>query len=119
MPVHAHDGTERLEPKWMCQSLKEFVPAVMGWTIACVIMEPSEDMRLASQGGTRPPCRGRIAVPERLAIESQSPSLPEPYQADVPRSGSSVIVRNVMEYRGASTAGMLCSHVSREGPDIM
>jgi hypothetical protein len=58
-------------------------------------------------------------VPERLAIESQSPSLFEPYQAGAPGSGSSVIVRNVIEYLGASTAGMLCSHISREGPDIM
>ena len=44
------------------------------------MMAPSEDMRLASQGGTRPPCKGRIAVPERLAIESKSPSLSETYQ---------------------------------------
>jgi hypothetical protein len=33
-------------------------------------MAPSEDMRVASQGGTRPPCKGRIALPDRLAIES-------------------------------------------------
>jgi hypothetical protein len=83
------------------------------------MMAPSEDVRLANQGGTRPPCKGRIAVPERLAIESKSPSLPEAYQTGAPRSGSSIIVRNVMEYLGASTAGMLCSHISREGPDIM
>jgi hypothetical protein len=83
------------------------------------MMAPSEDMRLASQGGTRPPCKGRIAVPERLAIESKSPSLSETYQNGAPRSGSSIIVRNVMEYLGASTAEMLCSQISREGPDIM
>jgi hypothetical protein len=38
--------------------------------MACVMMAPSEDMRVASQGGTRPPCKGRIALPDRLAIES-------------------------------------------------
>ena len=27
-------------------------------------------------------------------------------------------VRNVSEYRKASTAGMLCSHSKREGPDM-
>ena len=36
-----------------------------------------------------------------------------------PKVRSSVIVRNVMEYLGASTAGMLCSQICREGPDIM
>jgi hypothetical protein len=38
--------------------------------MACVMMAPSEDMRVASQGGTRPPRKGRIALPDRLAIES-------------------------------------------------
>src|ERR1700742_1595857 len=32
---------------------------------------PSDDMRVASHGGTRPPWSGRIAVPERFAIESR------------------------------------------------
>src|SRR6478609_7709578 len=29
MPVHAHDGAKRLEPKWMRQPLQEFVAAVV------------------------------------------------------------------------------------------
>ena len=29
------------------------------------------------------------------------------------------MVRNVIEYRGDSTAGMLCSQIRREAPDIM
>jgi hypothetical protein len=41
--------------------------------MACVMTAPSEDMRIASQEGTRPPCKGRIALPVRFAIESQSP----------------------------------------------
>jgi hypothetical protein len=32
------------------------------------MMAPSEVMRVANQGGTRPPCKGRIALPDRLAI---------------------------------------------------
>ncbi len=36
--------------------------------MACVTTAPSEDIRVASQGGTRPPCKGRIALPERVAI---------------------------------------------------
>ena len=44
---------------------------------------------------------------------------PKLYQAGVPGSGPLVIVRNVIEYLGASTAGMLCSHICREAPDII
>jgi hypothetical protein len=29
---------------------------------------PSEDILVASQGGTRPPCKGSTALPDRLAI---------------------------------------------------
>src|SRR5438105_3745185 len=29
MPVHAHDGTEGLEPEWMRQPTQEFIPAVV------------------------------------------------------------------------------------------
>src|SRR6202167_5538396 len=29
MPVHAHDGAERLEPEWKRQPLQEFVAAVV------------------------------------------------------------------------------------------
>src|SRR3954453_10579885 len=35
------------------------------------MMAPSEDIREASHGGTRPPWRGRSALPVRLAIELQ------------------------------------------------
>jgi hypothetical protein len=77
-------------------------------------------MRVASQGGTRPPCSGRIAVPERLAISNRTIRVrAEVYQAGVLRSGPLVIVRNVIEYLGASTAGMLCSHICRDAPVIM
>ena len=33
------------------------------WAIASTITRPSRAMRDASQAGTRPPCRGRSAVP--------------------------------------------------------
>jgi hypothetical protein len=32
------------------------------------MMAPSEDMRVASQGGTRPLWRGRSALPVRLGL---------------------------------------------------
>src|SRR3954451_10333110 len=38
--------------------------------MAWVIMAPSEDMRVASHGGTRPPWSGKSALPVRLAIRS-------------------------------------------------
>src|SRR6266436_1847476 len=37
--------------------------------MAWVTIAPSEAMRSASQGGTRPPCSGRSALPVRRAIE--------------------------------------------------
>jgi hypothetical protein len=52
-------------------------------------------------------------------FESHNPCSAEPYQAGVLRSGPLVIVRNVIEYLGASTAGMLCSHIRRDAPVIM
>src|SRR5262252_1847342 len=36
--------------------------------IAWLMTVPSRVMRLASQGGTRPPCRGRLALPVRWAM---------------------------------------------------
>src|SRR4051794_16930789 len=36
--------------------------------MAWVMMAPSADIRVASQGGTRPPWRGKSALPVRLAI---------------------------------------------------
>jgi len=59
-------------------------------------------------------------VPERLAISNRTIRVrAEVYQAGVLRSGPLVIVRNVIEYLGASTAGMLCSHICRDAPVIM
>jgi len=37
----------------------------------------------------------------------------------VPGSAALLMVRNVIEYRGDSTAGMLCPQIRREAPDIM
>ena len=79
---------------------------------------PSEDIRVASQGGTRPPCKGRIALPERFAIESKS-SLDLQGIRSASQGQVRCMVRNVIEYRGDSTAGMLCSHICREAPDII
>src|SRR4051812_21443472 len=40
--------------------------------MAWVMTAPSADMRVANQGGTRPPWRGRSALPVRLAIRSRN-----------------------------------------------
>src|SRR3954467_6004918 len=40
--------------------------------MAWVTMAPSEDIRVASHGGTRPPCRGRSALPVRLAMRTRT-----------------------------------------------
>src|SRR5664279_1267187 len=70
--------------------------------MAWVMMAPSEDMRVASHGGTRPPWRGRSALPVRRAIlflDCRNRS--KLYQVF-----GAAMVRNVMEYPGASTAGL-------------
>ena len=79
---------------------------------------PSKDMRVASQGGTRPLCKGRIAVPDRFAIASHVQVRSKAYQPDVPTSDPFLMVRNVIEYLGASTAGMLCSMSRRAGHHV-
>jgi len=45
--------------------MQEFVATIV---VDDSLRDKSEDIRVASQGGTRPPCRGRIALPDRLAI---------------------------------------------------
>ena len=57
--------------------------------IACVMTAPSKDMRVASQGGTLPPCKGSVALPDRFAIESYSPVRTKAYQGGGPASGPS------------------------------
>src|SRR3978361_317544 len=53
------------------------------------MMAPSEDMRVASHGGTRPPWRGRSALPVRLAIRLESLSRSNSITSD-PRAGFSL-----------------------------
>src|SRR6202165_5784656 len=70
------------------------------------MMAPSEDIHVASHGGTRLPWRGRSALPVRLATRSWNPESVEVYQTRSPGiRTSSTMVRKVSEYRGASTAG--------------
>src|SRR3954466_1300567 len=118
VPVHAHDCTERLEPEWMRESLKEFIPAVM------------VDNRLSDDGAERRhACRQPGRYPPAMQgknrgagtschFESHNPCLPKAYQAGVVGSGQLIIVRNVIEYLGASTTGILCSHICRDAPVI-
>jgi hypothetical protein len=54
-------------------------------------------MRIANQGGMRPPWRGRSALPVRLAIQFQDPDSVEFYQI------FSSYRREVTEHLGAST----------------
>ena len=65
MPVHAHDRAERLKPVWIAQTGKQLRWAVVIEN-AFGDRRPSRVMRSASQAGTRPPCRGRSAIPERF-----------------------------------------------------
>src|SRR3954452_24986405 len=51
------------------------------------MMAPSEDIREASHGGTRPPWRGRSALPVRLAIDLKFLNRAAFYQAGSAASG--------------------------------
>ena len=66
VPVHAHDGAERLKPERVREAAQQLVAAI------------SVDDRLRDDGaepahaagshrGTRPPCRGRSALPDLWA----------------------------------------------------
>jgi hypothetical protein len=118
MPVHAHDCTERLEPKGMRQPLKEFVAPVM--MDDCLSDDGAEQRHACRQ-----PRRHASAV-QRKNCSAGAPchsicksKFVEAYHAGVPGADPLRIVRNVMEYLGAATAELLCSHISREAPDIM
>ena len=99
--------------------LKEFIPAVMvndrlsdngseGQT--CVSPARAAPVHRAA-GESR--CRICFAIRIARSVFGGSVS------GRCPRSGPLVIVRNVIEYLGASTAGMLCSHICRDAPVIM
>ena len=67
MPVHAHDGAERLKPERDGEPAQQFVAAVvMDDGLRHDGTEPV--MRSANHGGTWPPCNGRSALPARCAI---------------------------------------------------
>ena len=67
VPVHAHDRAERLKPERVSKAAQQLVAAVMV-DDRLAMTAPSRVMRSASHGGTRPPCSGRSALPDRWAM---------------------------------------------------
>ena len=67
MSVHAHDCPEGLKPKGVREPAQQFVAPIFTndrWTMT----RPTAAIRVASHGGTRPPCRGKSALPLRRCI---------------------------------------------------
>ena len=62
MPITAAEG---LEPEGIAEARQERRRAVVVETLSAMAV-PSVVMRSASHGGTRPPCSGRSATPERF-----------------------------------------------------
>ena len=119
MPVHPHDRTERLEPERMRQPLQELIATIM-------VDDGLRDDGAERGHARREPRRHASTVQRKNCAAGSSchsnrkvQVRPAGYQADVPGSGALLMVRNVIEYRGDSTAGMLCSQIRREAPDIM
>jgi hypothetical protein len=67
MPVHAHDGTERLKPEGICESSQQLVPTIV-MDDGSDMTAPSRVIRSASHCGTWPPCNGKSALPARRVI---------------------------------------------------
>src|SRR6202035_1250466 len=65
MPVHAHDGPERLEPERMRQPLKEFVAAVVG-------DDGLSDERAERRHAGRQPRRDTPAVQRQIGASGSS-----------------------------------------------
>jgi hypothetical protein len=119
MPVHSHDGTERLEPERVRQPLQELVAAVM---VHDGLRDDGSERRHACRQPRRQasPVQRKNCVAGAFCHSNRTFQIRcKVYQAYASRSGPLAIVRNVIEYRCASTAGMLCSHACREAPDII
>ena len=114
VPVHAHHGAERLKPERMRQPLQEFVAAVM-------MHDRLRDDGAERGHARRQPRRHASAMERKVGAAGASChqlSLSMRESAGLYQVFRSAMVRNVMEYLGASTAGMLCSQTWREAPDI-
>ena len=61
-------AAERLKPERIAEPREERRRAVVVETLSAIAV-PSVVMRTASHGGTRPPCSGRSAMPERFISE--------------------------------------------------
>src|ERR1700712_4127328 len=104
----------------MRQPLQEFVTAVM-------VNDRLRDDSTERGHARCQPRRHAPAMERKIGAAAAScHSIPESrsievYQVARPkvRTSRSTMVRNVIEYRSASTAGMLCSQTCREAPDIM
>ena len=62
VPVEAQHAAEGLEPERVGQAAEHLARAVL-LAMARVISRASSRMRVNSQAGALPPCRGRVAVP--------------------------------------------------------
>ena len=70
MPVHAHHGAEGLEPEGMREPARGTRRGRIDGRSPRRSTAPSRVMRVASHCGTRPPCSGRSALPERAGISA-------------------------------------------------
>ena len=113
VPVHAHHRAERLKPERVRQPLQEFVAAVMLHDRLC-------DDGAKRGHARRQPRRHASAVEREVGAAGASchQVLASRELAQLYQLFASATVRNVMEYLGVSTAGMLCSQTWRDGPDI-